>query len=242
MRRYWYEGNSENFIYLLFQMEKLEQRLLAPNDDNGEEAAVDPLGAAREYFASFKEQAPALWDQLVAPFSRRNEDDINDFVADEEEEEAESSIPHYLVDRQQEACSQEQEQAEDEELVRYYQEKAGGNGDDVSGYSDEENLDDAFQGSGESESSSEDDWVKGIRNKRRRGSRDKPSGANKRPGRESTKSSAQRRRRLSRAGKTRNGAAALSLDSSSGAEEMNDFDARQGPTKKRAILEDSESE
>jgi hypothetical protein len=242
MRRYWYEGNSENFIYLLYQMDKLEQKLLAANDDDDDDdddneldavVNLDPFGGAREYFASFQEQ-------LVAPFSRGNEDDIGDFVADgEEEEDVEGSIPHYLVDRQQQAIAQEDELADDEELARYYIQKAGGNDDDDDDeihYSEDDNLlVGAHQDEVEPESLA-DQWAKEIRNKRRRGSQEKSTGANKRPIQGSTKSGG--RRRLSRG--NRNGAGAAE-DSSSGAEELNDFASQKGPTK-RAILDDSDGD
>jgi hypothetical protein len=237
MRRYWYEGNSENFIYLLYQMDKLEQKLLAANDDDDNDFAaaanLDPLRDAREYYASFQEQTKDLWEELVAPFSRG--DDVTDFVAHEEEEDVEGSVPHFLVDRQQDAAAQEEEQAEDEELARYYIQKAEGNDDDDgSHYSDGDMLGDAREEAGISESS-EDEWVESIRNKPRRGSQQKPTRANKTPIRGSTKLGG--RRRLSRGGNKIS--ARAEEDSTSGAEEMNDFASQKGPTK-RAILDESD--
>jgi hypothetical protein len=238
MRRYWYEGNSENFIYLLYQMDKLEQKLLVANDGAADDDDnLDLSGNAREYFASFQEQAKDLWEQIVGPFSRGNEDDIGDFVA-EEEEEVEGSIPHHLVDRQQQATAQEEERAENEELARYYIQKAGGNDDDEDDeihYSEDDSLGDAHEEDAEPESAA-DQWAKDIRNKGRRGSQEKPTGANKRPIQGLTKSGG--RRRLSRG--DRNGAGAAE-DSSSGAEELYDSAPQKGPTK-RAILDDSDGD
>ena len=174
MRRYWYEGNSECFIYLLHLMERLRiyRNLLKEQGDDeseDEDDEQDPLRNAKNFFRSFKHQAKELWEEIVAPYSKQAQD-MSDFIAGNDEEEGEDEVPHHVFDQEE---VKEEEDA-DKALVDYYvnRSRETNGSDDGSHYEDEDEGaedDDRYEQEQES-SESEDDWVKGIRNKSRKNS------------------------------------------------------------------------
>lgn len=220
MRRYWYEGNSESFIYLLYQMEQLRYEKAHDNHESGSESGINALAKCRSYFQSFRDNAMDLWERISSPFSAGKEDDMQDFLDDGEEVGEEAGI-HHVFDREEAAAVQE----EDEELARYYKEKAEEKNDDESRqYAEDQSENEDNYEPVEASESEEDEWVLGIRNKKRRGSTEKPARSKGRSG----------GRRLSSRKEGRKYA------ESSSDEEL---DANEpASTSKRAILEDSDSD
>lgn len=184
MRRYWYDGNSECYIYLLYQMERLRiyKNILAKqgveeSDDDDEQP--DPLRKAKEFFRSFADQAKNLWESLISPYSKQAED-MKDFIAENDEEEdkedEEAEVPHNVFDQEQAAAEQE----EDERIASYYNDRAkrkanASDEDESSNYEDEdeneneaedERLKDQYHH--QSSDSEADEWVKEIRSKGRK--------------------------------------------------------------------------
>ena len=172
MRRYWYDGNSARFNYLLYHMQHPEYYREHPlqrsglDDDN-------PLEAAEVYFRSFQDQAENLWRVIVSPFSKSTGDDLNDFLADDSDEESERPSAHFNFDRKEAAADRQY----DEALAARYRQMAGEicgsyrSSDDEVSEQDDVYIPEGMQDDSESE---EDYWIAGIRNKKWRTSMKTP--------------------------------------------------------------------
>lgn len=144
MRRYWYEGHSEEYVYLLYQMEKWES-----HDDN---ESIHPSTAFCE---SFQDRDVDLWERICAPYSAGNAD-MQDFLADGEDEDGDGEAPytHHVFDQARAAAEHEDDNAR----AQYYADKAAEHEDDSSRYADEDEEDYESAYASESELE-EDDWV-----------------------------------------------------------------------------------
>lgn len=88
MRRYWYEGHSEEYVYLLYQMEKWE----AHN-------ANDSVHPTIAFCGSFQDKDVDLWERICASFSDGNTD-TQDFFAGgiDAEGDDEATYPQHVFD------------------------------------------------------------------------------------------------------------------------------------------------
>jgi len=163
MRRYWYDGNSEQYIYLLYQMQQLEcyrEKRGQNNNDGSGDDDDNPLEAAEAYFRSFDDQAEGLWDVIVSPFSKESRDDLKDFLANgSDEEEEDDQVPQFMFDKEQIASDRQHERA----MAARYEHLAGEH--HSSGDEDEDDVHIPNGMQEDSEESEADDWVAGIRNK-----------------------------------------------------------------------------
>ena len=77
MRRYWYDGNSELFIYLLYQLQELKRYKESHNEENETDESDDddhnPLTKARAFFQSFADRAEDLWERIVGKCPRQKQ-------------------------------------------------------------------------------------------------------------------------------------------------------------------------
>jgi hypothetical protein len=236
MRRYWNEGNNQNFVYLLQLMQRAEiyREILQDEDDEDRDVAEDYLLVARTFFESFADRVQYDWKRLSSPFFKSKGEDLKGFLVDDEDEEDE--IPHFIAQRELAGQAEEASDANDlvSKIQRKYTEHEDDSDDDVSEEAEEDEnavdengeddsvVDDEVPNGYYSEVEEEDDWVKDIKSKRK--SKPSPKSVNgsatKRVGKKLTK----------RKSTSSSSAAKLELEPS--------FSA----SKKLVILEDSEDE
>jgi hypothetical protein len=204
MRRYWNEGNNQNFVYLLQLMQRAEiyREILQDEDDEDRDVAEGYLLVARTFFESFANRVRHDWERLASPFFKSKGEDLKGFLVDDEDEEDE--IPHFIAQR--ELAGQGEETSDANDLVSKIQRKYAEHEDDSEGDVSEEADDDenAEDEDGEDDSDAnvevpngyyseveeeEDDWVKDIKSKRK--SKSSPKNVNgsatKRVGKKLTK-------------------------------------------------------
>lgn len=200
MRRYWYEGNSELFIYLLDRMEYMSdcKDLLgdkmaelgnagavdesSDNDDDEDRAmakAKKSWTRAKQFFQTFADQANDLWECISGPYTRATKQDMEDFIADEgdDEEEGDDDVHGHQVFDREKAMS---EMRAEKELAKFYEQKAEEEDDESASADHEEKKgsddsagggdDDDYREPHMSSASEDDEWVKNIRGKSRKNS------------------------------------------------------------------------
>lgn len=210
MRRYWYDGHSELFIYLLDRMEymsacadllgdKIRNIDHSSSEEDGNSSGDDSDRAvakakeawtkAKHFIRSFADQASELWDRISAPYTRATAQDVEDFIAaDDEEENVDddgNNQGHQMFDRERAMAETRKEKA----LAKYYEKKfSQGDGSDSDDEEEEKKqaADDESDDSNNyyqpqpSSASEDDDWVKKIRNKTRKNSLSGKGGKNDR--------------------------------------------------------------
>lgn len=222
MRRYWYDGNSELFIYLLYEMKQLQHYRdtlgRSNNEDPSDEDEGDLLADAKNYFSSFQDQAQTLWDSVIAPFDRSKTQDMSDFLVDGAEDE-EGEVSHHMFIHEHAETSRSDDEAKVARYKRLAEEHTS---------SDESNDDVQYPQESFEESESEDEWVTNIRSKKRR--------LSKADGTSTPKTG---KRRLSKInGETYTGES----DSDAAIEKIGSTKTTPASSSKRAILEDSDSD
>jgi hypothetical protein len=173
MRRYWSEGNNQSFVYLLHLMNRAQfylQLLLAEDiGDDDRVEAEDYVSKARELFESFQDRAEQEWGRIAAPF-QNSKDDLKGFLAAEGDvEEEEDDTPHFLAHRQ---IMNDESDSDENDLVhklerKYAQPSNEGleedDDDRAEVYSEASDINGYYSEVEEEK----DDWVKGIKSKRK---------------------------------------------------------------------------
>ena len=181
MRRYWNEGNNQNFVYLLQLMQRAEiyREILQDEDDEDRDVAEDYLVVARTFFESFADRVQHDWERLSSPFLKSKGEDLKGFLVDDEDEEDE--IPHFIAQRELAGQGEETSDANDlvSKIQRKYAEHEDDSEDGVFEEADEDENAGAENGEDDSDVNDEvlngyyseveeqDDWVKDIKSKRK---------------------------------------------------------------------------
>lgn len=157
------------------------------DEDDGDNRAVAKAkkswSRAKNFFQSFADKASDLWEVISGPYTKATEQDMEDFIDDEEDEDADDDFRgHQIFDRKKAMSQMREEKA----LAEYYERRAG-EGDESASDDHEEkkggdisdNDDDDFceqQPASASEDDENDEWVRNIRNKQRKGSLGRKNG------------------------------------------------------------------
>ncbi len=178
MQSYWFDGNNQDFIYLLSLVRNAEKIRDMGGYDSDNPAVQTLMDSARDYFESFAGIVDRLWNLTVDPFRKYDEnmdDFIDDVGSDEEVVDDDDRNMHRTLFRDQDDNSRDAnlqfaralENRYRHELDEYDEEdeSASGGGDLVD--SDEEERTDVYGTEEEaSYSESEDEFDKKMRLKR----------------------------------------------------------------------------
>lgn len=175
MQSYWFQGNNQDFLYLLSLVYKAEEVRNLGGYDSDNSAVQTLMDSGRDYFESFTGIVDRLWNLTVDPFRKydANMDDfIDDVGSDEDVVDDEDRNLHRTLFRNEDDDSRdadlrfarELESRYRDELHEYEEEED----DDVSGGDDLVDSDegDRSDGNEEGTSSSEDEFDKKMRMKR----------------------------------------------------------------------------
>lgn len=81
MQSYWFQGNNQDFFYLLELVYKAEEVRNLGGYDSDDAGVQSLCESARDYFSSFAGIADRLWDLTVDPF-RKYDASMDDFIDD----------------------------------------------------------------------------------------------------------------------------------------------------------------
>lgn len=187
MQSYWFQGNNQDFVYLLSLVYKAEEVRNLGGYDSDDAAVQSLMESARDYFESFAGIVDRLWDLTVDPFRKYDErmDDFIDDVGSDEDIVDDRNIHRTLFrDEDDDSRDADLQFARDieeryrDELHEYEEEDDVPKGADLVDSEDEEGRDANAEESSSSES--EDEFDKKMRMKRGKIGRRVPSSASKR--------------------------------------------------------------
>lgn len=86
MQSYWFQGNNQDFVYLLSLVRRAEEVRNLGGYDSDNPAVQSLMDSGRDYFESFAGIVDRLWDLTVDPF-RKYDAKMDDFIDDVGSEE-----------------------------------------------------------------------------------------------------------------------------------------------------------
>jgi hypothetical protein len=177
MQSYWFDGNNQDFIYLLSLVRNAEKIRDMGGYDSDNPAVQTLMDSARNYFESFAGIVDRLWNLTVDPFRKYDEnmdDFIDDVGSDEEVVDDDDRNMHRTLFRDQDDNSRDADLQFARDLENRYRhelddydeddQSASGGGDLVD--SEEERSDGRGEEEDDSFSESEDEFDKKMRLKR----------------------------------------------------------------------------
>lgn len=167
MRRYWNEGNSQHFIYLLELMQRANhcRKILHDNrsDDDEKEEAENFLSTGQNFFASMVDQAKEEWKLISSPFLKATKTDLTDFLVpdgsneEEDENDENNGTTAFLAHRQ---IMKSDDESDENDLIHKIQRKYAENHENDS--SSEVHVSDANDNVFESDSDNDDSEINGY--------------------------------------------------------------------------------